>query len=224
MQNRPKDLAKAVEETLLRRMESGEYAPGNRLPTEADLAIGLGVSRATIREGVRHLSSLGVIEIVRGAQGGMFMRQPDSSIVMEAMTMLLRLKTVSLNSLMETRRALPPAIASLAAEQATASDIELLEGHCQKIEAGLEADDFEIETLLAFHNHLVIMTGNELLVSLVQPLNEIAASFLRRFWRMSLHAEIASAFSRHRELIETLRRADGDGAQAAMLSLMKATP
>ncbi len=224
MQNRPKDLPKAVEETLLRRMEAREYTPGSRLPTEADLATDLGVSRATIREGVRHLSSLGVIEIVRGAQGGMFMRQADSSIVMEALTMLLRLKTVSLKSLMEARRALAPAIASLAAEQATAADIEILEGLCQKIETGLEAGDFEIETLLAFHNHLVVMTGNELLVSLVQPLNEIAASFLRRFWRMSLHAEITSAFSGHRELIETLRRVDGMGAHAAMLSLLKATP
>ena len=180
----------------------------------------LGVSRATIREGVSHLSRLGVVSIVRGAHGGMFMRQPDSSMVMEALTLLLRLRSITLGSLMEARRALAPPIATLAANHATAEDIEKLEELCQTLEVGLEADHFDLEALLAFHNHLVVMTRNNLLVALVQPLNEIAASFLRRYWRISLHSEIVTTLAGHRDLIENLRQGDGAAAYDAMLSLM----
>ena len=224
MQNRPKDLPNAVEETILRRIETGEYSPGSRLPTEADLAAELGVSRATLREGLRHLIRFGVISTVRGAHGGMFVRQPDSSMVMETMTLLLRLKSVTLDSLMEARRALAPPIAALAAHNATPEDIEKLEELCEVLGDGLNTGDFKLEALLAFHNHLVVMTRNNLLVALVQPLNEIAASFLRRFWRISLNTEVMTTLSGHHRLIETLRKGDGETAYAAMSSLMTAGP
>ena len=64
---------------IRRAIQLGKFEQGERLPTEADLALQLGFSRVTVREAIRHLEGEGLLDIHRGARGGLFVRPNEET-------------------------------------------------------------------------------------------------------------------------------------------------
>jgi GntR family transcriptional repressor for pyruvate dehydrogenase complex len=98
---------------------SGQLKTGDRLPNERDLCGIFGVSRATLREGLRTLEALGAIEIRPGAAGGIFAAEPQADQVGAALESLLRFRHVTAYELAEFRTSFEGETAELAAERAT---------------------------------------------------------------------------------------------------------
>ena len=107
---------------------TGRLKPGDRLPSERELCSVFGVSRSTLREGLRTLETLGAIEIKLGSSGGIFAAEPDGGHVGSALDALLRFRGASAEDLAEFRVNFESENAYWAATRAEPADVEQLEG------------------------------------------------------------------------------------------------
>jgi GntR family transcriptional regulator, transcriptional repressor for pyruvate dehydrogenase complex len=108
----------------------GQFRPGERLPIEPELSQLFGVSRSTIREALRLLSSQNLVIVRRGQQGGVFVLQPQASNVRSFLETTLGLLTghdaITVDELVEVRSILDPSAASLAAVHRTENHLSSL--------------------------------------------------------------------------------------------------
>ena len=119
-------VADEVFERLRSRILSGAYQPGEKLPTERDLAEALGVNRASVREALKRLEFLELVEVVHGQ--GTFVRELGASSALQLVEALLRdRKTVTADlmaQLLEFRRRVTLDVVELAARNGTAEHVE----------------------------------------------------------------------------------------------------
>src|SRR5260370_37616680 len=109
------------ERTLL-----GEFPEGTALPTERGLVLQTRMSRATVREALRILEVQGLIRIKTGRAGGAFVQKPDDESVAGSVALGIRGRRIRMAALLETREAIEPACAQLAAKYRTDADLERL--------------------------------------------------------------------------------------------------
>ena len=192
----------------------GDVEPGDRLPVEAELAEMFGVSRSTIREALRVLSSERLLRTVRGVGGGSFVLQPDPEHVSDFLQTSIGLLTgthqVSLEELVEARTRLEVAAAGFAARRATPDDVERLRLASR---ATLADDDGNFETSREFHFVLLQIAGNRLMEVLAAPVfNVLAQRYLG-----AISAGAWGALERdHAAIVEAIAAGDPDGAAALM--------
>src|SRR5262245_52888606 len=117
-------LADMVSRQIQGMIVERQLKPNDRLPAERDLAVQLGVSRTVVREAVRSLAAKGLLEVAPG-RGGTVVRIPSAETMAEMMTLFLRgdERALDYENLIEVRRVLEVAIASIAAERRTEEDL-----------------------------------------------------------------------------------------------------
>lgn len=205
-----------VADQLRELILGGSLSPGDRLPNEADLCASFGVSRSTIREAIRVLSSRGLVYTLRGTTGGTFVnriRGEDVSDYLEAsIGMMSGAQDITLENIIEARLILETPAARLAAERRTEEDLE-------GMSAGLLMEAGEPDWLRktvgqrSFHSSLVAASGNEVLQVLADPLLAVLASILKP---PALEPETVQAVhADHVEITEAVRRQDPDAAEDA---------
>src|SRR3712207_613740 len=102
------------------------FQPGDRLPTERELAQQFGVSRVTVRDPLRRLEASGLSRVKVGGQGGPYVAEPDISLLSESLSTHMQLRGATFEELAEARLALETTAARLAAERATEADLAAL--------------------------------------------------------------------------------------------------
>ncbi len=162
--------------TLLRHeILSGNFTPGQRIPPERELAARFGLSRSSIREAIKGLVSLNILETKRGS--GTYVRSLDSSEMFEALEFVLDVDPESLTHFFELRRLLEPAAAGLAAARLTApqrSELAQVRAELESLEV-IEGDVYRlIELDDVVHDMISLSTGNPLIHSLVKSLRSTA--------------------------------------------------
>jgi GntR family transcriptional repressor for pyruvate dehydrogenase complex len=165
-------------------------ADGTPLPSEKDLIEQWGLSRGTVREGLRLLETQGLITISRGRRGGIRVRHPDIGPIMESITVQLALMETPLRDLYEFRCAVEPAAARLAARNGSSDEKQAL----------LEAAEFELKAPLdevpRFHKILIDASGNQVFQLSLAGLEDV----------IHLHARIDSVKRRDLDEISTEHR------------------
>lgn len=155
-----KKISQRVAASISADIASGRYFPGDRLPSERELAQAYGVSRIALREATAALESQGIIEIRHGA--GIWVLEPlgDSTPIPDSEGGVLEL--------LEARRILESEVAALAAHLATADDVAELE----RLVISMKNPDYQQaeEADRAFHHKLADITRNGALISLVEHL------------------------------------------------------
>jgi DNA-binding FadR family transcriptional regulator len=206
-----------VAERLRESIVAGDLARGARLPNENVLAADFGVSRATVREALRLLAAQNLIRTAKGAGGGSYVTAPSvdhiSDFVCSSISLLAGAREVSLDDLLEARELLEAPAARLAAERRQRGDVELLRAAIPVETEGLGADE-RFAYNAAFHQQLIVTSGNTLLGLAAQPLFAVLRTSLsratlgRRFHRAvdAQHIRIAAAVD----------AADADAAEAEM--------
>jgi GntR family transcriptional repressor for pyruvate dehydrogenase complex len=153
----------AVTDAIIGLIRSGELKPGMRLPSEPQLVEMTGISRSSVREAVRGLQTMGLLEIRRGQ--GTFVREIESSSAVDAQMLLLLDNRQVLLDLMEVRQALEPLIARLAAEHANEDDVEAMRAALAQMTESQFGEHWR-PAHLAFHSALVNATRNTLLMKI----------------------------------------------------------
>jgi DNA-binding FadR family transcriptional regulator len=216
--NAPRGRAPAYQvlaDELRADITSGRLRPGERLPTEPELCSRCGVSRSTVREALRLLSSQHLIVTTRGVTGGSFVAQPSAAKLAESLSagvqLLLTSQGVGGNELMEIREMLEIPAAGLAAQRRTEADLERLRGTL--FDPVRDDGQTCAQAHRAFHAALAAASGNplcELVTSPLYPVGEepkLSACSPDSMWRQ-LDEE-------HREILRCVTARDVAGAQRA---------
>lgn len=150
----------AIVEQLKDLIIQGELRPGDRLPPEIDLAKKLGVSRPSVREALRALTALGLIE---RSHEGTFVRPDEHKLFVEPFSYLVTLKKITFSELFETRRALETELAGLAAERADADDIQKMRLALERMANHADESDVFVASNVAFHMAVAEAAKNRVL-------------------------------------------------------------
>jgi DNA-binding FadR family transcriptional regulator len=149
---------------LRERILSGEYPEGTPLPPERELVVQTRMSRTTVREGLRILEVQGLIRIKAGRAGGAFVQKPGEESVASSLELLIRGRQLRLASVHETREAIEPSCARLAALHRTTGDLARLESANEALAASADLDEFlrgnvDWHVAVATAGHNEILTG-----------------------------------------------------------------
>lgn len=190
---------------------SGQLKPGDRLPAEKELSEALGLSRSSLREAIKALAVIRVVDVRRG--DGTYVTSLTPSLLLEAMTFAVDLhQDASVLELFEVRRILEPAAAALAAQHVTPADIERLRGLLEPVGAGTPVDQLVAHDIV-FHRHISELSGNGYLTRL---LDTLSSSTLRaRIWRgLTEEGAVEQTLTEHRAILEALESRDPDLVRA----------
>ena len=192
-------------------IRSGELAPGERLPPEQELADRLGVSRGSLREAVRALSQINVLDVCRG--DGTYVTSLAPSELLSGLVFALELvQAKDLDEVVEVRQLLLPPAAALAAQRVTEDQLARMHEVLEHLERTTDPD--EIVRLHEKFGALVFeATGNETLSSILRAL-QLRGENVRRAWLSAEPTRRDVALAHQRMLLEALQRGDSDMAQS----------
>jgi GntR family transcriptional repressor for pyruvate dehydrogenase complex len=193
---------------LKEKIFSGEYKPGDRLPSERELSQLIEVSRSAVREAYHALEILDIVEVRRGTEGGTFIKELSHRPFTQSLTDLLRLQKINLSHMSETRLLLEKDLASLAMKRITTAGLDelekLTERAFEKINSGQAA---HVENV-RFHIRLSEASCNPLLTMVYSSVMDLFLLILQ-----TLPANLESSriiAQEHIQIISLLKSKDLD--------------
>ena len=206
-------LSKRISRALLTRILRGEIAPGDALPSEDELASQFDVSRPVVREAVKELAVLGLVESRQGRSTRVTSQEDWNHFAPEVLLARSEVGAVDdfLLELLELRRLIETGAAGLAAARASADDIERMGTQYSSMDASLTDLERFTDADIAFHAALLSATGNQLLTRLIEMIGPV----LRIGRRISLERRPdgpADSQRGHRRVLDAIR--DGNSAEA----------
>lgn len=204
-------ISEEVLEEFKRLLASGEWAPGDKLPAENELAAQMGVSRVTIRGALQKLSSVGLIESRQG--GGTFVCEADGRQYMHALIPTMLLETQNQEYVLEFRRLLECEQAYLAALRRTEEDLEALRDNVMQMRAVTDPENQMPELDLHFHLLLARAAKNPLMLQTSEILQDVILSNMRyEKWRDDQDI----CLGHHEGLLRAVEQQDADTARRLM--------
>lgn len=205
-----------VAEQLRDLIRGGDLTPGQRLPAEPDMAALFGVSKGTIREALRILSSEGMVTTRRGVRGGTFVVEPDASKVegtlSNAFNILAVTNKVTADDFLNAWKAIDVPASGLAARRRGGEHADALLAACQAPDVDGSREQ-SLEFSADFHNLLLRASGNQLLELMGRPVSAVArarfsgTSPTEEFWHTNC--------TEHRRIAEAIIAGDSEAAEAA---------
>ncbi|MDT0344114.1 FadR/GntR family transcriptional regulator [Streptomyces litchfieldiae] len=190
-------------EAIKQMIVDGELGPGDRLPREADLAERLGLSRNSLREAVRALSLIHVLDVRRG--DGTYVTSLEPSLLMDAMSFVVDFhRDDTVLQFLEARRIVEPAATEMAAVKMPMADIEDLGELLDSLGDNPTVDEL-VASDLEFHRRIAAGSGNAVLASLVETLS--GRTQRARTWRgLTQEGVVERTLGEHRAILQALIR------------------
>jgi Transcriptional regulators len=200
--------------TIKAMIVAGELKPGDRLPPEKDLSERLGVSRNSLREAVKSLEFIHVLDVRRG--DGTFVTSLEPSQLLEAMSFVVDLhRDRSVLEIFEVRRVLEPHAAGVAALLIGDSDLEALAASLASVDASTDVDGMVAHDL-EFHRIISAASGNAYLSSLLDSMS--SSTTRARIWRgITQEGAADRTLSEHAAILKALRDHNVEMTRAALV-------
>jgi len=208
------DSAAQVVAHVRRLIDHGALGPGARLPPERDLAAQVGVSRPTVRAGLRTLAALGVVRSRRGS--GTYIPDGPSTFGSEALSFLAALHKVTGDDVYEARRLLEVGAAGLAAERATLEQLATLADEMAGLFASLNKRQMFLVHDVNFHRGIAAASGNPIVASLLEMVASLYYERRRATVERAADRDLRDAAESHRQIYQAIRARDGERARRAM--------
>ena len=203
---------------ISRHVARNRLAPGDRLGTQAELAEEFGVSRPTLREGLRRLASTHLVRASSGPGGGIFVEStPREALALnlsESIATMLESRNVSLRALVESRIQLEVPLAGLAAEHATDTTVAQLRSAIEQARGHDPASDAFRLADARFHRVLAETAGNDLLRAFTSWTLDVLQPSLIAALGPSIDG--AAIIRQHAEILRAVTHHQPDGARRAM--------
>ncbi len=206
--------AEEVAARLRSMIHSGELSAGDKLPPERDLAKLLGVSRPTLRAGIRSLSAVGILYSKQGA--GTFVAARDESPTLDSspLRMLSALHGFTSDEMFEARIALEMSIAGMAAKRVTSEQMTTLAEEIAGMYASLNEPEQYLVHDMRFHQIVAAASGNRILTSLMNMVATIL--FEHRSKTVKSATDLKQSAEQHHNIYRALRDHDAEAAEKAM--------
>jgi GntR family transcriptional repressor for pyruvate dehydrogenase complex len=199
---------------LREMIHRGELRPGDRLPPERDLAKLLGVSRPTLRAGIRSLAAVGVLQSRQGA--GTFVVKADGppSLDSSPLRLMASLHGFTNAEMFEARQSLEMAVAGLAAERATGEQMATMAEEVAGMFASLDDPEQFLIHDVRFHQTVAAASGNRILTSLMNMVATIL--FDTRIKTVKRATDLKESAEMHRHVYRAIRERNPEAARDAM--------
>ncbi len=201
------DVARQIERLILKKLR-----PGDKLPSERELAETLAVSRSSIRDAIRSLELMGMVEPRQGA--GTIVREITASSIANPLANALKRKEELMGELLDFRRILEPPLAARAATHASPEEMAEMQDILDRQEAKLRKGESTIAEDSEFHYAVAMASGN----SVVLKVLDILMDLLRETRERSLQVEgrPQKSLTSHRRILTAIKRHDPEAAKTAM--------
>lgn len=193
---------------------SGRWRPGDRLPPEKHLGEQLGLSRNSLREAVKALEVLGVLDVRRG--DGTYVTSLEPGALLEILSFVVDVQQdSSVLDLLEVRSLLEPAAAAMAARRVNDTNVDELRSLVIKAELARSVEEL-VEHDMLFHRTINRYSGNAYLASVLESLS--TATQRARIWRgLTEEGAVARTLAEHTAIVEALDTRDPDLVRAHVL-------
>lgn len=208
---------------IRKRILSKALEPGNKLPTEVQLAKDFQVSRTVIREAMKVLETMGLIEVKHGS--GVFVTDKFSEkLISQSFNLSVLLEKRSLLHILELRKILEVSAAKMAAERASREHLGLMQRALLSMEENIKSSNsVNIHKLLNadFDFHLTILeaTKNPILAAIAKPIVILLRNSRKRLLGIVGAPQIS--FRQHQAIYSAIKKGDGKEASGAMFRHLK---
>jgi len=194
-----------------REIEAGRLGPGDRLPPERELVQQMGLSRPSVRAGLRTLHAMGIITSRRGA--GTFIVDGPPHLGKAPLEFLAALHGFTLDHMYEARRMLEVGSAGLAAERATGEELAAMADEITGMFASLDDAPVFLRHDLGFHRAVAAGSGNPIVAAIIGTLGEI----IWETGRIKLEGlSLRESAETHRRIYEAIRGRSPERARREM--------
>jgi GntR family transcriptional repressor for pyruvate dehydrogenase complex len=201
------EVAKQIERLILERLQ-----PGDKLPSERELAEMLQVSRSSIRDAIRSLELTGLVEPRQGA--GTIVRELSAQSLVNPFANALKRRQELVSELLDFRKMLEPPLAARAATHASPDEISEMEEILQRQEATLSHGEASIAEDAEFHYSIALASGNSVVLKVLDILMDLLRETRER--SLQLKGRPQRSLAGHRRILAAIKRHDAEAAKDAM--------
>lgn len=213
-------LSDAVVQQLTQHIVSRALMPGDQLPSEAEIARKFGVSKPVVREAVRKLAALGIVDIRQGKASTVGSLAPEP--VRQLLRFALHINPQGLRDAVDLRRALETHAAVLAARNVDDDGIARLRGVLARLRSSVAEHDAWVEADVEFHQLIAHLSGNSLIAFMLAALSDTMREIIS-----TLHAarptRDSGTLKRHAAIVDAISKRDESASAAAMEAHFAAT-
>jgi len=200
-------VAKQIERLILKKLR-----PGDKLPSERELAELLRVSRSSIRDAIRSLELMGMVEPRQGA--GTIVREISSESLTNPLANAVKHKGELIHELLDFRMMLEPQLAARAATRVSDDDISEMEEILDRQEKKLRAGESTIPEDSEFHYAIALASGNSVVLKVLDTLMDLLRDSRER--SLQVEGRQQKSVAGHRRILAAIKRHDSEGAKIAM--------
>ena len=200
-------VAKQIERLILKKLQ-----PGDKLPSERELAETLGVSRSSIRDAIRSLELMGMVEPRQGA--GTIVRDISPDSLANPLANALKSKEELIGELFDFRKMVEPELAARAAARASADEISEMEAILVRQEEKIRARENAVAEDSEFHYAIAMASGNTVVLKVLDTLMDLLRG--SRVRSLQVEGRPQKSLAGHRRILTAIRRHDAEGAREAM--------
>lgn len=205
-------LSEQIAGRLMSMIREKQLYPGDRLPPERDLAAAMGVSRPSLREALRALSIMGVIENRQGS--GTYITSLKPELFVEHLDFIFALNDTTFLDLFEARKILEVGLAALAVQNITPAEVEALEACVTHAAACIQDAEEFLQADLELHELIITAARNNLLSLFMGSINKLNVASRRRTGeRMDTRLQ---TLEDHRRIVAAIRSGSPQAASQAM--------
>ena len=205
-----------IVQQVLTLIENGKLKRGDHLPSERELTEAFKVSRTTVREAIRTLESMKLLQCRQG--NGTYVLASSEEALIQPLAAALFNANDNIRDIFYIRKIIEPHVASLAAENATPQEVGEMEKILHEQEACIGRGGSVLETNTLFHNRLAGATKNRvierLLLALIDLLHQAREDYLSEDER---NARAKRSLEGHQQILTAIKNGDCDGALTLML-------
>jgi len=201
------EVAKQIERLILQKLQ-----PGDKLPSERELAEMLQVSRSSIRDAIRSLELMGLVEPRQGA--GTIVREISAESLMNPFANALKRRQQLVSELLDFRKMLEPPLAARAAAHASPDEISEMEEILQRQEGKLSEGEVAIAEDAEFHYSIALASGNSIVLKVIDILMDLLRDTRER--SLQLKGRPERSLAGHRRILAAIKRHDAGAAKDAM--------
>lgn len=212
---RKKTIPEEIIHELKSLIDSGKITPGSKLPPERELARLLNVSRPSLREALRALSLLGIVENRHGS-GTYLVSSPDR-FPLEPFSILLSLNKGAFLDILEARKSLEGTVAALAARRRNEDDLEAMNKALGKMRLHVRNYATYTKYELRFHKAIVEAAGNRVIRDLMEKLYRLLIDTRKRVYRYASETLSYQDCRNHEVIFEHIKSGDEQMAMEAMI-------
>lgn len=201
-----------IAQQLQRMILDGLMNVGDKLPPERELAEMLQVSRGSLRDAIRTLELMGLVEARQG-EGTVVCNPSVNSLINPLATVLLRQREL-IGDLLEFRRMIEPTLAARAAANAADQELAFMEDILRRQKEKVDRGELAIEEDSEFHYSIARAAGNSVVLKVLDAFMDLLRESRER--SLQLEGRLQKSYTGHRRILNAIRRHDAPAAEAAM--------